>query len=191
MAKKKNKKLHKKSNVLNKIDTSSIPADSNSNNVNETSSTPTHCNAETQQEMCIINPKRSYESPLPLFLFSLVNYFNTVPSAVEILINFIKDNLNELYVHVASNIGLYCDTFSINIKSTIKNAIKITLIHRFHECSYQNCNHSNTINETFSQTEISLVEDSSDEHHMQESQTTLLQNIPKLIRCFRCQFYNH
>ena len=90
--------------------------------------------------------------------------------------NSIKDTLNEVDVHVASNINIYCEALSSNINSTMKNAIEITLIHKVCDSSSQNCYHSNTINKTdsFSQTEISLVEDSSDEHHMQESQTISL-----------------
>ena len=196
MARKKNKSRHKKSNVVNKKDSSAITADSNPNIVNETSPPPTYCNSETQQEMCITNLNTNNDSQtpvLPPFLFSLVNYLNSVPNIVEMLINSIKDNLNDLDIHVASNIRLYCDALSSHMNSTVKNAIEIALIHRVRECSSQNINHSNTGSKTdsSSQTEISLVENVSDEHHMQESQTTSSQNIPKLIRCFRCQFYNH
>ena len=40
MARKKNKNHHKKSDCVNKIDASATPADSNSNNVNNTSLPP-------------------------------------------------------------------------------------------------------------------------------------------------------
>ena len=43
----------------------------------------------------------------------------------------------------------------------------------------------------FSQTEISLIEDGYNEHHMQENQNTSVQNVPKLDRWFIYQFYNH
>ena len=143
MARKKNKNHHKKSNLLNKLDASPTPADSNSDNVNETSPSPTYCYSEIQQDVDITNTDSSNDSQKPilsLFLYSLVNYLNSVPNTVDMLIHSITDNLNELDVQVASNIRLYCDTLSNHMNSTIKNAIEIALIHKIRECASQNCN---------------------------------------------------
>ena len=160
MARKKNKNHHKKSNLVNKVDASATPADTNSDNVNETSLSPTYCNSESKQDEITDTDtsKDSLTPVLPPFLFSLVNYLNSVPNTVDMLINSIKDNLNELDVQVAGNICLSCDTLSNHINSTIKNAIEIALIHKTRECTSQNYIHSNNNNKThsFSQTETSL-----------------------------------
>ena len=100
--------------------------------MNETSLSPTYCNSEIQQDVNITDTDTSNDSQtpvLPPFLFSLVNYLNSVPNTVDMMINSITDNLNELDIQVAGNIRLSCDTLSIHINSIVKNC-------------YRNCTHT-------------------------------------------------